>query len=76
MGYQEYSLTNNIRNIRRGRVDITQQELADAVGCTRQTIVALEKQRYSPSLILAMKIARVLNVNIEELFELKKIVND
>ena len=63
-------LINYIRTIRRGSADITQQELADRVGCTRQTIVALEKQKYNPSLVLAMKIAEELNVTIEELFEI------
>lgn len=65
-------LVNHIRTIRRGKMDITQQELADLAECTRQTIVALEKHKYSPSLVLAMKIAEVLGVSIEELFEIEK----
>ncbi|SHJ12365.1 putative transcriptional regulator [Dethiosulfatibacter aminovorans DSM 17477] len=68
---KEYTLKNNIRKIRRGFADITQQELADATGCTRQTIVALEKNKYNPSLILAMRISKELGVSVEELFELK-----
>ena len=63
-------IKNRIRIIRRGKADITQDELAHLVGCTRQTIVALEKERYSPSLSLALKIARVLGVSVDELFSI------
>lgn len=68
----EYRLRNNLRKVRRGKADITQQELAELVGCTRQTIVALEGERYSPSLLLALSIVRVLDVPIDEIFELVK----
>jgi putative transcriptional regulator len=68
----EYRLRNNLRKVRRGKADITQLELADFVGCTRQTIVALEGERYSPSLFLALSIAKVLDVPIDEIFELIK----
>jgi len=71
MVFTECTIHNHIRTIRRGKVDITQKELADAVGCTRQTIVALEQQKYNPSLILAMKIAKTLVVSLDELFEFK-----
>lgn len=50
---------------------MTQQELASAVGCSRQTIVVLEQERYSPSLTLAMRIARVFGVTVDELFRLE-----
>lgn len=69
--FENFILTNNVRIIRRGKADMTQQELADAVGCTRQTIIALEQQKYSPSLLLAIKISKVLNTNLDELFEFK-----
>ncbi|AUX89426.1 MULTISPECIES: helix-turn-helix transcriptional regulator [Acinetobacter] len=46
----------------------TQQQLADAVAVSRQTITALEKEKYNPSLILAFKLANVLETTIEELF--------
>lgn len=65
-------LKNNIRIIRRGKADITQDELARLAGCTRQTIVALEKEKYNPSLFLAIKIARILNVTVDELFAINK----
>lgn len=61
-------LRNDIRRHRFERDEMTQQELADTVGCSRQTIVMLEKERYSPSLTLAMKIARVFGVTVDDLF--------
>jgi putative transcriptional regulator len=61
-------LRNDIRRHRFERNEMTQQELADAAGCSRQTIVMLEKERYSPSLTLAMKIARVFDVKVDTLF--------
>lgn len=64
-------LVNRVRSIRRGRADITQQGLADRVGCTRQTIVALEKNKYNPSLILALRIAQVLETPVDQLFRLE-----
>ncbi|MDI6810484.1 MAG: helix-turn-helix transcriptional regulator [archaeon] len=52
----------------RARYDLTQEELAKKVGVRRETILFLEKGRYNPSLILAHKIAKVLNTTIDELF--------
>ncbi len=49
--------------------DLTQEDLAQAVGVTRQTILAIEKGKYVPSLDLAFKIARNFNVTIEEVFQ-------
>lgn len=60
---------NHIRRLRFEYGEMTQQELADKVGCTRQTIIVLEKERYVPSLSLAFEIARAFNRNIEEVFE-------
>jgi putative transcriptional regulator len=51
---------------------MSQQELANRTGCTRQTIVALERERKVPSLALAMRIAREFDCTIEELFELQE----
>jgi putative transcriptional regulator len=48
--------------------DLTQEDLAQAIGVTRQTILAIEKGKYVPSLDLAFKIARHFQVNIEEVF--------
>ncbi len=61
-------LTNNIRKLRFDRDEMTQQQLADAVGVTRQTIVAIEKGKYSPSLELAFRIALAFGVPLEEVF--------
>jgi putative transcriptional regulator len=62
-------IRNQIRRLRFEHNEMTQQGLADLVGCTRQTIIVLEKERYVPSLSLAFQIARVFNLNIEEVFE-------
>lgn len=61
-------LKNDLRRLRRGKVDLTQTELARRVGCTRQTIAAIEGQHYNPSLTLALEIAEVLEVGIQDLF--------
>ncbi len=50
---------------------VTQEELAKAVGVTRQTIIAIEKGKYLPSLPLALKIAKYLGMRVEEIFVLK-----
>ena len=52
----------------RARYDLTQEELADKVGITRQTLLYLEKGKYNPSLLLAHRIARALNSTIDEVF--------
>lgn len=59
---------NQIRKFRFNNDEMTQQQLADLVGITRQTIVALEKGNYSPSLELAFRIARAFEVPLEEIF--------
>jgi putative transcriptional regulator len=50
---------------------MTQEELAQKAGCTRQTIIALEQDKYVPSIELAFKIARVFGVTLEEVFQYK-----
>jgi len=60
---------NRIRRLRFEHGEMTQQELAEAAGCTRQTIGALEQGGYVPSLALAFRIARVFGVGVEEVFE-------
>ncbi len=62
---------NNIRKLRFAHDEMTQKELADNVGVTRQTIVAIEKGKYSPSLELAFRIAVVFKCGIEEVFSYK-----
>ena len=51
---------------------MTQQELADLVGVSRQTVMQLERNRYNPSMLLAYSIARVVDVTIEDLFDFKE----
>lgn len=55
---------------------MTQQELADKVGVSRQTIIQLERNRYNPSLLLAHDIADVFEVPIEQIFTFKKLTDD
>ena len=62
------NIQNNIRKLRFNANEMTQQQLADEVGASRQTIVAIEKGNYSPSLELAFRIARVFNSTVDEVF--------
>ena len=61
-------ISNNIRTLRFVHDEMTQKELAERVGVTRQTIVAIEKSKYSPSLEVAFRIAHVFNTPLEEVF--------
>ncbi|MFY0643639.1 MAG: helix-turn-helix transcriptional regulator [Bacteroidia bacterium] len=63
------NLNNHIRSLRFHKSEMTQQQLADLIGVSRQTIVAIEKGNYSPSLELAFKIARAFDKKLEEVFE-------
>ena len=65
---QKHGIENNIRKLRFEQDEMTQQQLAESVKVTRQTIVAIEKGKYSPSLELAFKIAQVFNRPLEEVF--------
>lgn len=62
-------VTNSIRALRFAADEMTQAQLADRIGVTRQTIIAIEQGRYSPSLEVAFKIARALGVRLDEVFE-------
>ena len=61
-------ISNNIRKLRFNNGEMTQQQLAERVGVTRQTIIAMEQDKYSPSLELAFRIALVFAVPLEEVF--------
>jgi len=62
-------LKNNIRKLRFEKGEMTQQQLADIAGVTRQTIIAMEQGKYAPSLPLAFRIAHAFGVGIEQVFE-------
>ncbi|HLU06681.1 MAG TPA: helix-turn-helix transcriptional regulator [Woeseiaceae bacterium] len=61
-------MTNRIRQLRLESNQMTQQGLAEQVGVTRQTVIAIENDRYSPSLEVAFRIARVFGVGLEDVF--------
>ena len=62
------NIINEIRKLRFNTNEMTQQELADSVGVSRQTIIAIEKGNYSPSLELAFRIAHTFKIPLEEVF--------
>jgi len=63
------SIKNRIRRLRFDNNEMTQEELASRVGCTRQTIIALEQNKYVPSIELAFRVARAFGVQLEEVFQ-------
>ena len=62
-------IRNTIRRFRFDNGEMTQEELANRVGVTRQTIIALEAGKYAPSLALAFRISRVFGVTVEDVFQ-------
>jgi putative transcriptional regulator len=62
-------IQNRIRRLRFDQNEMTQEELANKVGCTRQTIIALEQNRYVPSIELAFRVAKAFGVPLEEVFQ-------
>ncbi|MDQ7909283.1 helix-turn-helix transcriptional regulator [Phytohabitans sp. ZYX-F-186] len=62
-------VTNSIRTLRFNHGEMTQADLADRIGVTRQTVIAIEQGRYSPSLEMAFRIARVFKVSLDEVFQ-------
>ena len=63
------NVTNTIRQLRFAHNEMTQAELADRIGVSRQTVIAIEQGRYSPSLEMAFRIARVFAVPLDEVFQ-------
>jgi putative transcriptional regulator len=62
-------VTNSIRALRFANAEMTQADLADRVGVTRQTIIAIEQGKYSPTLEMAFRIARVFRVPLDDVFQ-------
>ena len=62
-------ISNRIRRLRFDNDEMTQEELANHAGCTRQTIIALEQGKYVPSISLAFQIARAFSVTVEDVFQ-------
>lgn len=71
MAKQKYAFESKI-HVYRAMRRMTQAELAEAVGVSRQTIVQLERNRYNPSLLLAYSIAQVFGVTVEDLFDFRE----
>ena len=67
---KESNIFTNLKSVRESR-GMTQQELADRIGMRRETILHLENNRYNPSLEMALKIAQVFDLRVEDLFQLK-----
>ena len=68
MGKGQTRIANNIRQLRFHKDEMTQAELAERIGVTRQTVIAMEQGRYSPSLEVAFRTALALNAPITEVF--------
>ena len=68
MFYKQHESTQNAISKARKILGLTQAELADEIAVTRQTIIAIEKGNYTPSVLLALKLAKSLNKSVEELF--------
>jgi len=62
-------VTNTVRALRFAHGEMTQAELADRIGVTRQTVIAIEQGRYSPSLEMAFQIARAFSVGLDDVFQ-------
>jgi putative transcriptional regulator len=69
---KEVELQNNLRKLRFEKGDLTQEVLADKLGVSRQTVYAIEKGKFNPSITLALQIAGFFGVGVEEVFNLKE----
>lgn len=67
-------MKNNIKELRKNR-KLRQEDLAEKLGVTRQTIIAIENNKYDPTLELAMKISEFFGVSVNEIFHLEKLAN-
>lgn len=65
------TVSNRVYELRT-KAEKTQEDLAEAIGVTRQTVIAIEKGNYAPSILLALKIARFFKVSVEDIFFIKK----
>ncbi len=70
---KDTKIKNRIRRLRFDNDEMTQEELANRAGCTRQTIIALEQGKYVPSIELAYKIAKAFAVALEEVFQYEEL---
>jgi len=69
--FMSQSVTNNVQEFRTKK-KLTQEDFANAIGVTRQTIIAIEKGNYTPSVFLALKIAHYFNSTVEKLFTIER----
>ena len=69
---EKKSIMKNTLKVERAKLDWTQQQLADKVGVSRQTINSIEAERYVPSTVLALKIAKAFKTTVNEIFVLEK----
>jgi putative transcriptional regulator len=65
-------LENKLKEFRFKRGQMTQEELADALGVSRQTILAIEHGKFNPSIVLALRLARFFGITVEEIFVLRE----
>ena len=69
-------LKNNLRKLRFENSEMSQQELADRIGVSRMTVYSIENDRYVPSTVLALRIAKVFGVRVEDIFSLPEDTED
>lgn len=71
--HNDMPITNKLKIARVTYGDLTQQELAERVGCSRQTVHSIEKGKFVPSVELSLKIAKTLGVKVEDIFEIQEL---